>query len=188
MCVHLYPKVSVTTKDFVSIDVWKRSLTSWWDAVCSTPNEQGHHLAFASLYLYPSVSSPLFRGSRRSCLKQLANSFKRPILMSYSCANTLFCGVVIAFEMLIDVWHSKLHNRFLDQISNRVGILINNKHEYILQLHKRFAKSKINMAFLVVLLSPRNNLRFNYKAQFNFRGTNLQSVWSALHCLFFGKQ
>lgn len=78
--------------------------------------------------------------------------------------------------MLIDVWHSKLHNRFLDQISNRVGILINNKHEYILQLYKRFAESKINMAFLVVLLSPRNNLRFNYKAQFNFRGTNLQSV------------
>jgi hypothetical protein len=121
------PKSFVT----VSIDVWKRSLTSWWDAVC-TPNEQGHHLAFASLYLYPSVSFSLFRGTRRSCLKQLANSFKRPFLMSYSCANTLFCDVAIAFEMLIDVWHGKLHNRFFDQISNRVGILINNKHEYIL--------------------------------------------------------
>ncbi len=88
---------------------------------CLYTNEQGHPYT-RHLHLYICIHRLLLLclGSRRSCLKQCANSFKRPFLMSYSCANTLFCGVAIAFEMLIDVWHVKLHNRFLDQISNRV--------------------------------------------------------------------
>ena len=108
---HTHVFKPVTTKDFVSLPALLEKRSSTW---CSIPSERGHCFVKNCLYIYMylSVSSfPLLFVKWVQQKKLLAgfscHSFKRLILMSYSCANTRYS---VPLPQLIDIWHVKFRN------------------------------------------------------------------------------